>query len=78
MKTKGARTMSIGVSDRDREEVLGELEAYYTDKLATVAAKRTNAEHSKPVQPREIVTGGKVSIRIDPEHQELVVSWGGK
>jgi hypothetical protein len=65
--------MSTAVTDSDREEVLGELEAYYTDKLAAVAAKRG---HAKPTQSREFAVDGTVHVRIDPSRKQLVVSWG--
>jgi len=74
MKTKGACTMSTAVTDSDREEVLGELEAYYTDKLAAVAAKRTG--HLKPSQAHELTVDGTVHVRIDPSRKQLVVTWG--
>ncbi len=61
---------------KDQKHILGELEKFHEGKLAEVRTKLAGGSGS--VQPREIVTGGKVSIRIDPEHQELVVSWGGK
>jgi hypothetical protein len=76
MKTKGARTMSTAVSDSDREEVLGELEKYYADKAAAVAAKR--AGRSQPTTPQEIVTDGTLNVKINAARKELVISWGGK
>ena len=74
MKTKGTCTMSTAVTDQDREEVLSELERYYSDKAAAVAAKR--AGHSKAKQSQALVIGGTVKVRIDPSREELVVSWG--
>ncbi len=74
MKTKGAGIMSAVVTDQDREEVLGELERYYADKVAAVAAKR--AGHAKPKQLQELALDGTVNVRIDPSRKQLVVTWG--
>ena len=74
MKTKGAGTMSATVTDEDREEVLSELERYYSDKAAADAAKRIGRSKSK--QPQGLTVDGTVNVRIDPSRKELVVSWG--
>jgi hypothetical protein len=66
--------MNATVTDQDREEVLSELERYYSDKAAAVAAKR--AGHSKAKHSQKLCVDGTVNVRIDPTRKELVVSWG--
>ena len=57
----------------DREQVLNELEKYYSDKLASVQAKRNG--HSTLDTPRQILIGGSLNLTIDPEHRQVILSW---
>jgi hypothetical protein len=73
MNMKGVRTMSTTVSATDRDKVLSELEQYYVEKAAAVAAKRNG--HSKSAQPREVSIEGSVSLMIDPRQRKVILSW---
>ena len=66
--------MSTAAKETDREQVLNELEKYYSDKLASVQAKRQGC-HTLDY-PRPIVIDGAVNLKIDPTRKELIVSWG--
>lgn len=61
---------------KDQKHILGELEKFHEGKLAEVRTKL--AGHSKPIQSGGIVTGGQVNIQVDPQNQQLIVSWGSK
>ena len=65
--------MSTAAKETDREQVLNELEKYYSEKLASVQAKRQGC-HTLD-QPREIVIGGAVNLTIDPRQRKVVLTW---
>ncbi len=57
---------------KEREHILDELERFHQGKLDEVRAKRG---HSTLHQPRELVIGGRVSLKIDPQHRKVILSW---
>ncbi|MDQ3231655.1 MAG: hypothetical protein M3Q07_07530 [Pseudobdellovibrionaceae bacterium] len=56
-----------------QENILDELESFHENKLSELRAKR--AGHSTLNQPRELVIGGLISLKIDPQHRKVILSW---
>jgi hypothetical protein len=65
--------MSTAAKKSDRDRVLNELEKYYSDKLASVQAKRHG--QSTLDTPRHLLIGGSLNLLIDPRQHKVIVSW---
>ena len=60
-------------ADRDREQILDELERYYQTKLEGVRAKRSGS--AKPGGAEEIDASEPVRVHVNPKRKQVVLTW---